>query len=342
MDGVLLTGILAGEAFGRNHPMSLRLIAALAALLLATAPIAADEAFPNRPIRLVVPFATGGPSDIVARLLAPRMTAMLGQPIIVEARPGAGGVTGMDVVAKAPADGYTIGLGSAGGMAISPGLLPNMPYDTLRDFAPLTLAVLVPEPLIVPAARPWRSLGDLIAAARAKPGTLNYASAGPGSMPHLAGELLKLAAGIDLTHIPYKGGAPLTLALVAGEADLGFADLPILLPHLKAGTLRALAFGGAERFPLLPEVPTFAELGLPQVRTDNWHGLFAPARTPEPILTALHRAALAALEAPETLRILNEQGAIPRPMSREAFAGFVREELQRWADVIRNAGVKPD
>ena len=322
--------------------MSYRVLGALACLLLAVWPVRAEDAFPNRPIRLVVPFATGGPSDIVARLLAPRMTAVLGQQIIVEARPGAGGVTGMDVVAKAPADGYTIGLGSAGGMAISPGLLPNMPYDTLRDFAPLTLAVLVPEPLIVPAARPWQSLADLIAAARARPGALNSASAGPGSMPHLAGELLKLAAGIDLTHIPYKGGAPLTLALVAGEADLGFADLPILLPHLKAGTLRALAFGGAERFPLLPEVPTFTELGLPSVKTNNWHGLFAPARTPEPVLTALHRAALRALEAPETQRVLNEQGAIPRPMSREAFAGFVREEVARWAEVIRTAGVKPD
>ena len=322
--------------------MSYRVLGALVCLLLAVWPARAEDAFPNRPIRLVVPFATGGPSDIVARLLAPRMTAVLGQPIIVEARPGAGGVTCMDVVAKAPADGYTIGLGSAGGMAISPGLLPNMPYDTLRDFAPLTLAVLVPEPLIVPAARPWQNLADLIAAARARPGALNYASAGPGSMPHLAGELLKLAAGIDLTHIPYKGGAPLTLALVAGEADLGFADLPILLPHLKAGTLRALAFGGAERFPLLPEVPTFTELGLPGVKTNNWHGLFAPARTPEPVLAALHRAALGALAAPETQRVLNEQGAIPRPLSREAFAGFVREEVARWAEVIRTAGVKPD
>ena len=322
--------------------MSQFFLAAVIGLMTLISPAAADDKFPNRPIRLVVPFATGGPSDIVARLLAPRMTQELRQSIVVEARPGAGGVTGMDLVAKAAADGYTIGLGSAGAMAISPGLLPNMPYDPQRDFAPLTVAVLVPEPLVVAAGRPWQSLADLIADARSRPGRITYASAGPGSMPHLAAELLKLTAAVDLMHVPYKGGAPLTLAVVSGEVDLGFADLPILLPHLQAGTLCPLAFGGSERFPLLPKVPTFAELGLPNVRTDNWHGLFAPARTPDAVLVKLHQAAIAALEAPETKNALWAQGAIPRPMSRAAFAEFVREEVARWAAVIRNAGVKPD
>jgi len=321
----------------RLRPMIGALIGACLALAW---PAAAQDAYPTRPIRLIVPFATGGPSDIVARLMAPRMGALLGQPIIVESRPGAGGVTGMDVVAKAAPDGHTIGLGSAGGLTISPHLQPNMPYETRRDFAALTLAVIVHEPLIVPAAQPWRTVAELIAAAKAKPGVLNYASAGPGSMPHLAGELLRLTAGIDITHVPYKGGAPLTLALVAGEVELGFADLPILLPHLRAGTLRALAIGGTERDPLLPEVPTTAEAGLPGLLTDNWHGLVAPTRTPVAAQAALHRAAFAALSEPETQRILREQGAIPAPQSQADFAAFLSAELARWGEVIRKAGVK--
>jgi tripartite-type tricarboxylate transporter receptor subunit TctC len=309
---------------------------------LAAFPAAAEEPFPSRPIRLIVPFATGGPSDIVARMLAPRMSAVLGQPVVVEARPGAGGVTGMDAVAKAAPDGHTIGLGSAGGLAISPGLQPNMPYDTLRDFAPLSLAVIVHEPLVVPGNKPWRSMEELVAAARAAPGTLNFGSTGPGSMPHLAGELLKLTAGIDITHVPYKGGAPLALAVIAGEVEIGFADLPILMPHLRSGAMRALAIGGTSRDPLMPDVPTMAEAGLPEVMTDNWHGLVAPARTPPAALAALQRAALAALTDPEVMRLLRDQGAIPAGNSPAEFTAFIRSETARWGEVIRRAGVKPD
>jgi tripartite-type tricarboxylate transporter receptor subunit TctC len=302
----------------------------------------AQESFPSRPIRLIVPFTTGGPSDIVARLLAPKMSAVLGQPVVVESRPGAGGVTGMDAVAKATPDGHVIGLGSAGGLAISPGLPQPMPYDTLRDFAPLTLAVIVHEPLVVPAKMPWRDLGELIAAAKAAPGRLNFASTGPGSMPHLAGELLKLAAGIDITHVPYKGGAPLALAVIAGEVEIGFADLPILMPHLRSGAMRALAIGGTSRDPLLPEVPTMAEAGLPEVMTDNWHGLVTPARTPPAVQAALHRAVVAALTDPEVMRLLRGQGAVPAAQSQAEFADFIRRETTRWGEVIRRAGVKAE
>jgi tripartite-type tricarboxylate transporter receptor subunit TctC len=320
-------------------------IALLLACVAAVAPrpaAAQEPAFPSRPVRLIVPFATGGPSDIVARMIAPRMTQVLGQAVVVESRPGAGGVTGVDVAAKAPPDGHTVALGSAGGLAISPGLQPSMPYDALRDLAPLTLAVIVHEPVVVPAAMPWRTLGDMLAEARARPGRLNYGSTGPGSMPHLAGELIRLTAGVDITHVPYRGGAPLTTALLAGEVQMGLADLPILLPHLRAGTLRALAIGSAERYPLMPEVPTMAEAGLPGVTTDNWHGLVAPARTPPAALALLHRAAAAALREPETARLLREQGAIPVGNTREEFADFLRTETARWAEVIRRAGVKPD
>ncbi|MFC7541105.1 Bug family tripartite tricarboxylate transporter substrate binding protein [Siccirubricoccus deserti] len=301
--------------------MLARLCLALFALLATgTVPWAAkaQDTFPNRPIRLIVPFTTGGPSDIVARMLVPKMTALLGQPVVVESRPGAGGVTGMDAVAKSAPDGHTIGLGSAGGLAISPSLQPTMPYVVPRDFAPLSLAVIVNEPLVVGASVPYRTLGELLAAARDKPGTLNYGSTGPGSMPHLAGELVKLTATVDIVHVPYRGGAPLATALVAGEVQIGFADLPILLPHIRAGTMRALAIGSAERYPLLPDVPTFAEAGLPGVMTDNWHGFVAPARTPPAAQATLHRAIIAALSDPDTAKLLREQGRSPPPTPRRS------------------------
>lgn len=316
----------------------------LACLLPWTAATAQEAAapFPSRPVRLIVPFATGGPSDIVARLMAPRMTEVLGQPVVVESRPGAGGVTGLDAAAKAAPDGTTIALGSAGGLAISPSLQPAMPYDTLRDLAPITLAVVVPEPVVVPAALPWRTMAELLAAARAQPGRLNYGSTGPGSMPHLGGELIRIAAGVDIAHVPYRGGAPLVTALLAGEVQMGLADLPVLMPHLRSGALRALAVGHAERVPWLPEVPTMREAGLPEVSTDNWHGLVAPARTPPAALALLHRAAVAALRDPEVARRLHDAGAIPSPGSPERFAAFIRAETARWGEVVRRAGVKLD
>ena len=314
-------------------------LAATAAIL----PLRAQEApWPNRPIRLIVPFATGGPSDIVARIVGSKMSVTLGQPIVVDSRPGAGGVTGVDVAAKSAPDGYTFVLGSAGGLAISPSLDRGTPYDVARDLAPLTLAVMVPEPVVVPAAQPFRTMQELIAAARARPGALNYGSTGSGSMPHLAGELIKTVAGVDITHVSYRGGAPLTTALVRNEVQMGLADLPILLPQIRAGAIRALAVGNRERLPWLPDVPTMAEAGLPQVDTNNWHGFMAPARVPEPILAALHRAAAGALQDAEVRRALHEQGAIPGGNSREEFGAFIRSETAKWAEVIRRGNVKAD
>jgi tripartite-type tricarboxylate transporter receptor subunit TctC len=311
------------------------------AAILAT-PALAQAAWPDRPIRVVVPFAAGGPSDIVVRLLAPRMSAVLGQPVVADNRAGAGGVTGVDVVAKSAPDGYTIGIGSAGGLAISPRLDRGTPYDPLRDLAPITLGVLVPEPLCVPAATPYRTVAELIAAAKAQPGKLNYGSAGSGSMPHLAGELFRTAAGIDIAHISYRGGAPLTTALLQNEVQLGFADLPILLPHLRAGAIRALAVGTERRLPWIPDVPTMTEVGLPSVDANNWHGFIAPARTPEPVLEKLHAAIAGALNDPEIRRALDSQGAIPGGDSRAAFGAFMRAELDKWGEVIRRANIQAD
>ncbi|MBR0670763.1 Bug family tripartite tricarboxylate transporter substrate binding protein [Neoroseomonas soli] len=317
---------------------------AIAALLgaLAALPAVAQETYPSRPIRFVVPFAAGGPSDIVARILAPHMQQALGQPVVVDNRPGAGGVTGVDVVAKAAPDGYVFGIGSAGALAISPNLGRGTPYDPVRDLAPITLGVLVPEPIVVPSASPYRTLQDLIADARARPGALNFGSTGNGSMPHLAAEQLRAAAGLDIVQIAYNSGGQLATAILRNEVQLGFADLPVLLPQINGGAMRALAVGTPERLSWLPDVPTFRELGLPSVDASNWHGLVAPVRTQPGALEAIRRAAIAALQDADVRRRLNEQGAIPGGNDPEEFGAFIRSENAKWGEVIRRNNIRPD
>lgn len=316
-------------------------IAALLGALLAL-PAAAQDHYPSRPIRFVVPFGAGGPSDIVARILAPHMQQTLGQPVVVDNRPGAGGVTGVDVIAKAAPDGYVFGIGSAGALAISPNLGRGTPYDPLRDLAPLTLGVLVPEPVVVPSVSPYRTLQDLIADARARPGALNFGTTGNGSMPHLAAEQLRAAASLDIVQIAYNSGGQLATAILRNEVQLGFADLPVLLPQINAGAMRALAVGTPERLSWLPDVPTFRELGLTGVDASNWHGLVAPARTQAGPLEALRRAAIAALQDPEIRRRLHDQGAIPGGNSPEEFGAFLRSENAKWGEVIRRNNIRPD
>jgi tripartite-type tricarboxylate transporter receptor subunit TctC len=320
----------------------MRRVALALLLAIAALPAAAQEAYPTRPIRFVVPFAAGGPSDIVARIMAPHMQQTLGQPVVIDNRTGAGGVTGVDVIAKATPDGYVFGIGSAGALAISPHLGRGTPYDPLRDLAPVTLGVLVPEPVAVPAASPYRSLQDLIADARARPGALNFGSTGNGSMPHLAAEQLRAAAGLDLVQIAYNSGGQLATAILRNEVQLGFADLPVLLPQIQAGAMRALAIGTPERLTWLPEVPTFRELGLPSVDASNWHGLIAPVRMPAGPLAAIRRAAIAALQDGDVRRRLHEQGAIPGGNDPEAFGAFLRSEGEKWGEVIRRNNIRPD
>jgi tripartite-type tricarboxylate transporter receptor subunit TctC len=248
----------------------------------------------------------------------------------------------VDLIAKARPDGYTFGIGSAGALAIAPGLGRGTPYNPARDLAPITLAVLVPEPLVVPAASPFRTLQDLLADARARPGALNYGSTGNGSMPHLAAAQLSAAAGIDIVHISYNSGAQLATSILRNEVQLGFADLPVLLPNIQADTMRALAVGTPQRLSWLPDVPTFAEAGLPAVDASNWHGLVAPARMADGPLGALRRAAIGALQDPEVQRLLHDQGAIPGGNSPEEFGAFIRSEIQKWGEVIRRNNITPD
>ena len=312
---------------------------ALAALALLISSPALAQTWPERSIRLVVPFPAGGPTDIIARVVGQAMTDALGQPVVIDNRGGAGGVTGTDQVAKAAPDGYTLALSSAGALSISPSL-QRMPYNSTKDLAPITLVAKVPELLVVPAASPARTLEDFVAAAKAKPGAFNFASTGPGGMPHLAAELLKATAKIDMVHVPYSGAAPAVTDLLGARTEMMFADIPVLLPHVKAGTLRALAVGSAARVSMLPDVPTTAEKGLPAVEAENWYGIVAPGATPPAIVAKLNATIVAALRSAEVRDKLVPIGAILVGDTPEAFSAYILSEEKKWAEVVRVSGAK--
>jgi tripartite-type tricarboxylate transporter receptor subunit TctC len=312
------------------------LVAGLSLLLPATPAGAAD--FPSRQIRLIVPFPAGGPSDIIARVLGQRMSEITKQPVIIDNRGGQGGVLGTEVLAKATPDGYTIALSSAGALAISP-TMERVTYDPLKDLQTITLVAKVPEMLVVTPDVPAKNMAELVALAKAKPGKLNFASTGPGSMPHLAGELLKLIAKVDIVHVPYRGAAPAMNDLLGQQVQMAFLDQPVLLPQIKAGGLRAIAIGAPERAPTLPEVPTTAEAGMPDLLAENWHGMVAPAGTPAPIVAKLNQIATEALQDPTVKEKLAIQGATVVGDSPEHFHAFLESEIARWAKVIKDAGV---
>ncbi len=258
----------------------------LIGLCAALAPsMASAQDFPNHPIRLIVPFPPGGPNDIIARTIGQRMSEILKQPIVVDNRGGQGGVLGTDMIAKSAPDGYTIGIVSAGALAISPSM-EKVAYDTLKDLQPITLVAKVPEMLVVATSVPANNMKELVALAKAQPNKLNFASSGPGSLPHLAGELFKLTAKIDITHVPYRGAAPAVNDLLGQQVQMVFLDLPILLPQIKAGKLKPIAVGAPQRVPSAPDVPTTTEVGMPNLQTENWYGMVAPAHTPAPIVAA--------------------------------------------------------
>ena len=304
-------------------------------------PIAAPaQEYPTKPIKFVVPFPAGGPSDTFARVLGDKLATLLGQPVVIENRAGAGGLTGTASVAKADPDGHTIGIAASSALAINVNLREHMPFEPLKDFRLITQIASVPEILVVGESVPAKSLAELVALAKAQPGKLVFASTGLGGMPHLATELLKITAGIELVHLPYTGAAPAVNDLLGGHVQLMFADVPVLLGAVQSGKLRALAIGSRARSPSLPDVPTTAELGMPQVEADNWYGLVVPAATPEAIAAKLRAAAVEALHSAEVKEKYQSQGAIAVGNSAEEFAAYVRSETERWGKVIATAGIR--
>jgi len=317
----------------------LRLACAL--FVLAPAALAAQE-FPTRPIKLVVPFPPGGPNDIIARAVGQRMQEISGQPVTIDNRGGAGGQLGTDAVAKAEPDGYTIAITSAGALAISASLQEKLPYDSTKDLAAVTLVARVPEMLVLATSVPAKSMSELVALAKAKPGQLNFASTGPGSMPHLAGELFRLTAKIDIVHVPYRGAAPAMNDLLGQQVQMVFLDLPILLPQVQAGKIRPIALGSRERHPAVKDVPTTGEVGFPDLLADNWYGMVAPAGTPPAIVAKLNRLAIEAMQSPDVKEKLASQGAILSGTKPEEFAAYIKSEIAKWGKVVQAAGIKPN
>jgi tripartite-type tricarboxylate transporter receptor subunit TctC len=311
----------------------------LAGLSLLLSPaLAGAQDFPNRQIRLIVPFPPGGPNDIIARVVGQRMSELTKQPVVIDNRSGQAGVLGTDAVAKANPDGYTIGIVSASSLVINP-TMEKVAYDVAKDLAPVTLVVTVPEMLVVASNLPANTMAELIALAKAQPGKLNFASAGVGGLPHLAGELFKLTAKIDIVHVPYRGAAPAINDLLGQQVQMTFLDLPVLLPHIRAGTLRPIALGARERAPTAPKVPTTAEVGMPDLLIENWYGMIAPAKTPPAIVAALSRIAHEAMADPSVKQKLTDQGLTLAGDTPEQFRSFIEAETVKWAKVIKQAGV---
>ena len=310
------------------------------ALFLCGAPLAAAQPYPAKPIRCVVPYPAGGPTDIIGRAIAQKLAESLGQPVIIDNRGGAAGTIGSEQVARAPADGYTLLWGTPGTHGIAPSLYPKLGYDQLKDLAFITLIALGTNLLVVHPSVPAHSVKELVALAKARPGKLNFASAGTGATSHMAGEMLKVMAGIDMLHVPFKGAAPAIVALMGGEVDMAILDTPPLLPQIRAGKLRVLAAASERRSRVLPQVPTMAESGLTGYQASSWHGLFAPAGTPRDIVARLHTEVVRIVRLPDITERLSAQGVEPVANTPEQFAEFIKSEIARWARVAKLAHVK--
>jgi tripartite-type tricarboxylate transporter receptor subunit TctC len=316
--------------------------AGVALVLLFSANAVSAQDYPSRIVRIVIAFPAGGPTDFVGRLVADKLKGILGQSIIIENKPGANAAIGADYVAKSEPDGYTLFLTTAGAVVINPHMRPDLPYDPVRDFAPVTLVVNTMEVLVVKADAPIRSVKDLVALANARPEGIAMASTGVGSPPHLALELFKGATGAKVLHVPYRGAAPAVTDVIGGQVHAMFADLPVLMPQIKGGTLRPIGVASKQRAPVLPDVPTLDEQGFGDVYADNWYALFAPARTPAAIIAKLNAAVTAALTDPEVNRKLVEAGAVPAAGTPAQLGELVASELARWGKVIKEKNIKPE
>ena len=309
-----------------------------AALLFAGA-VQAQE-YPNRPVKMVVPFPPGGTTDVIARLLAPALAKDLGQPVIIDNRGGAGGTIGADIVAKSPPDGYSILLFHIG-ITYAPALYKTLPFDPVRDFAPISLTGSAPSALVVPASLQAASLAEFIALAKAKPGALNYGSAGIGTSGHLAAELLGSLAGVKFTHVPYKGGGPAVTATIAGEVQFMVETAGSIVPHVKSGRLRALGTTGPKRTPSMPDAPTISEAGLKDYVYSTWYGLWAPAGTPPAIVAKLSQSVRKVLAQDDTRAAFANAGVDPETSTPERFAEVVRGDVSKWTRIIKEAGITP-
>ena len=301
---------------------------------------AAAQTYPAKPIRLMVPFPPGGSTDIVARIVAQKLSAQLGQPMVVENRGGAGGTIGTSVVAKAPADGYTLVVGTTSTHVVAPSVYAKLEYDPVKDFAPVSLMAVTPYLLVVNPAVQAKTVKELVELMRAQPGRLNYASAGIGSTTHLAMEMLKFASGTFALHIPYNGNGPAGAAVIAGQVEILFGSLPAVLPHARSGRVRALAVGTLKRSPSLPEVPTVAESGYPGFDASLWLAIMAPAGTPAPVIERLHKEVVAAVSAPDTRDLLDKAGAEVLTSTPAELAAMIRDGVAKYARIVRVAGVQ--
>jgi len=310
--------------------------------LVASAACAAADAYPDKPIRMIVPVPAGGTPDVVARMVAPGLSSALGQQLVVDNRGGAGGLIGAELAARATPDGYTLLLSSPGPLTILPHLQKKMAYDPLRDFVPIGLISVGPFLLITHPSVPAKSVKELIALARAEPGKLNYASAGNGAANHLAMELFKSMAGVEITHVPYKGAPQAVTDVLAGHMNMMFNSIAPVIQHIRAGRVRVLGIGSARRSPQLPDVPTIGEAGVPGYEAVSWFGLLAPANTPKPIVARLNRVLAEVVRKPETRVQFEAQGADPVGSSPEEFAALIRRESARYAKVVKSSGAKVD
>ena len=308
-------------------------------VLLALGAAAHAEDYPAKPIRLVIPFPPGGSNDVVGRLVAKQMSEALGQQVFVDNRGGAGGVIGTTDVAKAAPDGYTLGIVSIA-HAVNPALHNDLGYDPIKSFAPIAILATGPNVLVVNPDLPVKSVKELIALAKQKPGELNYASAGIGSFQHLGGELFKLMAGVDIVHVPYKGGGPAMQDVIGGHVKIMFSSLIQTTPFIKSGQLRALGTGGEKRSPVLPDVPTIAEAGVPDYAANNWWGVVAPAGTPQPIIDKVYKSIQVALKAPALQEEFAREGASTVEMSSAQFGSFIKVEIDKWARVVKEGDIK--
>jgi len=314
------------------------LLAAGAALVQASMPVVV---FPNRPVRLVVPFAAGGTNDTLGRIVSEKLGERLGQPFVVDNRGGANMVVGSEIVARATPDGHTL-LIVAAGFAVNPSIRRKLPYDSMRDFAPVGLVASGPYLMVVHPSVPAKTVREFIAWVKSRPGQVNYASTGTGSPPHLAAELLKVTAGIDMQHIPYKGGGAVLPDLLAGRVSMFFGSISTLRPHVQAGKLRAIAVTTVKRSSAMPDVPTFIESGLPGYEVAGWYGLLAPGKTPREIVHFLNGELRKALAEPDTRRRFAAHGADPGSGTAEEFGALIRSEITKWAKVVQAAGIKPE